>query len=59
MTETTVASHTEGGDHTDDDGDDGGDDDKTGGGADSCDHHWVRGAGHELLRLLAYKWQNN
>ena len=50
-----MASHTEGGDHTDDEGDDGGDDDKTGGGADSCDHHWVRGAGHELLRLLAYK----
>ena len=50
-----MASHTEGGDHTDDDGDDGGHDDKTGGGADSCDHHWVRGAGHELLRLLAYK----
>ena len=50
-----MASHTEGGDHTDDDGDDGGDDDKTGGGADSCDHHWVRGAGHKLLRLLAYK----
>ena len=59
-----MTSHTEEGDHTDDDGHDGddggpGDGDQPGGGADSCDHHWVRGAGHELLRLLAYKWQNN
>ena len=32
-----------------------GDTEQPGGRADSCDHHWVRGAGHELLRLLAYK----
>ena len=52
-----MTSHTDKGDHTDDDGHDGGpgDSDQLGGGADSCDNHWVRGAGHELLRLLAYK----
>ena len=59
MTESTVTSHTEGGDHTEDHGEEGEDGEQLGGGAHSCDHHGVRGAGHKLLGLLAYKWQNN
>ena len=48
-----MTSHTEGGDHTEDHGEEA--EDGEGGGAHSGDHHRVRGAGHKLLGLLAYK----